>query len=374
MWPVSAAFSTEVRQSHRVATVCEVWAGATKLATLGTVTAGSVSEDRNRAYRRMANLTVADPDGTLTPDDASDLVAPTTGNELHLYRGIVLGSGVTELLPLGVYGISKFSVDSGDSGTTVALEAADRGRRVARNRFIDPYQVVAGQDVATVIGAILDDRYPGVAYDLPATGFNAGAAVLEAGESSDPWRDAQAIATSAGFDLAFDRLGVARLLNPGDALTATSSVATYTDTELQVLLSVSREQDTDETYSGVVASGESAANTLPVSATVWDDDPTSPTYYLGPFGAVPMFYVSPFLTTTDQCTSAAASLLATKSGAVEAVSWSQIVNPAHDAGDVIDITESSTKVDARVVLDSLTIPLVASDGMTAVARTRRANR
>jgi hypothetical protein len=54
------------------------------------------------------------------------------------------------------------------------------------------------------------------------------------------------------------------------------------------------------------------------------------------------------------------------------VTWDQIVNPAHDAGDVVTIIRPEIGVSANYVIDSLNIPLAASGLMDAGARTRTA--
>lgn len=367
MWPVSAEFASKVRSSHRAVTVVEVWDTTSRLATLLPV-GGAVTVDRSRTVRRDLTAELADPDGAWTPADATGLLAPY-GNELKVWRGIVLDDGSSELVPLGVFRTTGMKVTSGDSGVVVSLTAADRSRQVARNRFIDEYQIAGGTDVAQVVTALLLDRYPACVYDLPDTGHNCGKAVLEAGESSDPWRDAQAIAESAGLRLAFDPTGVARLYAPADP--DGTPDATYTDTADCVLLSVGREMDDDGLYSGVIATGESSELTAPVRGEAWDDNPSSPTYRYGKFGEVPRFYSSPFLVTANQCVSAATLLLADGAGGTESIEWTQIVNPAHDADDLIDITEAGSKASARIVLDSLTVPLTADQPMTGTGRTWR---
>jgi hypothetical protein len=53
------------------------------------------------------------------------------------------------------------------------------------------------------------------------------------------------------------------------------------------------------------------------------------------------------------------------------VSWAQVQNPAHDGYDVIGITRPEVGVDARYIIESLSIPL-AGGTMTGSARTRTA--
>jgi hypothetical protein len=367
MWPVSRAFNAAARESHQAIARAEVWSGPELLTTLA-VTSGSVSVDRTRAIRRTLSLTVVEEDTALLDDGAAGILSPY-GNECRVYRGFQLETG-PEYAPLGVFGIAGVKAESGASGLTISVEGSDRARRVVRNRFVTPWQIAAGTDVATAVEQLLLSRYPDIEYDFALTGDTVNATILEAGESSDPWRDAQAIAQSAGLELAFDPSGVCRLYEPADPVTG-APVATYTDVVDCALLSVTRDLDTETTYNGVIASGESSGLVVPVQGIAWDDDPSSPTFRGGPYGEVPYFYVSPFISKVGQATRAAESLLAQVAGASEKIEWTQVVNPAHDADDLIDIQETKTRTTARVTLDAFTVPLGSAEAMSSSARVRR---
>lgn len=367
MWSVSDAFLAAVAADSTEVVTCSVYDRETWLADLHPID-GAVTVDRTRLWRRDVKCTLADVDGTLTPSEASDLLAPY-GNEIRVHRGFQLPGG-DELAPLGVFRITRSNVRSGPDGVTIEVDGWDRSRRVSRNRWASPWTVAAGTDVATAITDVLADRLPDVEVALPLTGVTTPDVVFEYGEGSDPWRDVQDLARSAGFELAFDPQGAPTLYLPVDPSEA-PTVATYGVGGQLVLLEVERDADDEEVYSGVIASGEGSQLVAPVQAEAWDEDTSSPTYRFGKFGQVPMFYTSPLLTTVEQCESAARSICNTKVGAVEGVQWRQLVNAAHDADDVIDAIETGTELNARLVLDQLTIPLGNDQPMTAVARSRR---
>lgn len=365
MWPVTDDFLTAVRTDHRAVTQVQVWYGGEQIGVVKPK-AGSVSVDRTRDVRRqLSGFTCADPDRLLIPTDPTSLLAPY-GQQLRCYRGVRLPTG-DELVPVGVFRILKTNAAAPDG--TISVEADDLSTPIRRNRWITPWQVTPA-DAADAVYDILTDRAPDVVADFggtgSGTGYTVGAGVLEAGSESDPWRDAQEIARSAGYELAFGPDGVARLYPPASP----EADPTVTYPAGSVVLTAEREVDATETYNGVYAYGEGSAIETPVYGEAWDEDPASPTYRYGPFGQVPRFYSSPFITTTDQADAAAESLLAQVTGSAESVSWTQLGNPALDVDDVIDLTVEDLGLAARLVLDTLDIPLLP-EPMSATARVRR---
>lgn len=362
MWPVTAEFATAVRTDHRAVTQVQVWLGGQQIGVVQPKS-GSVSVDRTRDVRRqLSGFSCADPDGTLIPTDPGSLLAPY-GQQLRCYRGVRLPTG-DELVPVGVFRILKTTATAPDG--TISVEADDLATVIRRNRWTAPWQVAA-VDAADAVVDILTDRADDVVTDITTTGYTVGTGVLEAGSESDPWRDAQDIARAAGYELAFGPDGVARFYPPASP-TADPQV-TYPAGS--VVLTAEREVDASETYNGVYAYGEGSAIETPVFGEAWDEDPSSPTYRYGPFGEAPRFYSSPFITTAEQADAAAEALLAQVTGSAEAVSWTQLGNPALDVDDVIDLTVDQLSLSARLVLDQLEIPLLASEPMTATARVRR---
>ena len=110
---------------------------------------------------------------------------------------------------------------------------------------------------------------------------------------------------------------------------------------------------------------------VPVRVEVWDDDPASPTYRYGPFGEVPRFYTSSLVTTEAQATAAGEAILRRATGLVEGVSWTSLVDPAVDVGDIVAVVNPAVRVNRVMVLDSVTVPLGPAEAMSAVARTVR---
>lgn len=113
----------------------------------------------------------------------------------------------------------------------------------------------------------------------------------------------------------------------------------------------------DGVYNQIVASGASEDGQPPIGPSVAsDDDPVSPTYHQGPFGAVPLFYTSKLITTLSQCQTTALGLLAPRLGLKQKVSVSSLVNYAIEPDDVITVTMPDETTENHIV-DSVSFSL-----------------
>ena len=104
---------------------------------------------------------------------------------------------------------------------------------------------------------------------------------------------------------------------------------------------------------------------------MWDDDPASPTYRFGPYGEVPEHYteVSSLVRSGSQAAAAALGRFMIIRGAAEEIPFSAIVNPAHDASDLVRIIHTDMGVDEIQALRSLRIPLEPERPMEAATAT-----
>ena len=141
-----------------------------------------------------------------------------------------------------------------------------------------------------------------------------------------------------------------------------------------VLVKMSRAITREGIYNVVVASGEATDTSPPAHATVADLSATSPTRYGGPFGPVPRFYTSPFITSTQQARDAASVLLRKSLGLPYQVALASIPNPALEPDDVIQVrylasTGSLSLRSEAHIIDEVTIPLDVNSPVTM--RTRK---
>lgn len=371
MYPVSDAFKTTVRKSHLTTVKVEIYdtSNGTILSTASPI-AGEVTIDNRRSVRRECTLEFVDTDGTLVPTNNLSSILLPFNREVKIYRGIVFGDGTEELVPLGVFIITSVDISESAQGIKVAVKGSDRSLRLARAKFTNhEFYIEDGTAKETAIEQILKFRYPQVQTIFPATNQVTPLLYPTLDQSSDPWREALKIAESASMDLFFDENGIARM-RPIPDPDKGFAVAEYTDGTDSVLVQMNRSLSSDDSFNGVIFTGEGTNLSIGVIGEAFDDNPSSPTYRKT-YGEVVKFMSSPTVLTVAEATEAAQAELKKVIGASEKITWDQIVNPAHDVYDLIKITRSPIGVDKILVIDAISIPLAATSTMNAVGRTRR---
>lgn len=360
MYPVSTAFREAIVSSDQLAVIAvTVTLDESELGTL-YVNDGSVDCDGTRdGALRSLSLTVA-------PDPEAFAWLATAGAEIRVSRGLRLAAG-DELVPLGVFVLDADLEEAADG--TLTVSAADRSMRISRARWADPYTVPAGSNVGTAIGELLEACWPGVplGISLAAVEQTTGAALTYLdGADSDPWKDARALAASAGLDLYFDGNGEAQVREAPDP-ESSPVTATYYAGDTAIVLSSTRTAKLTRLYNGVIVTAEGSGVGTPKRGEAWDEDPESATYAYGPMGRVPLFYSSPLLTTQEDVDSAAETMLARVKRPIEQVAFELAANPAHEAFDVIELVDEAGAA-RRFLLDQVTIPLTAGGTLAATAR------
>lgn len=371
MWEMGAAFQAAVASSHRVAVTATIgpWVGDQTDVTPWVV-GGSVQVDRTRAVRRSCTLEVSDPTGDVVPGAATDMFAPTAGQFLRLGRGVQYPDGSTEIAPLGVFRVSKATPKEGADGVTMTVEGSDLAWPITRATWVKPWAIAAGTTAEAAIAGIVGDRLTvDVTMNLQATGYQLPALIYGLGgeDSSDPWTACQSIATDAGYDLYFDQAG--ELTMQPTPSPASGAVATYSEDALKVVLSAERGWDGDTMYNGVIIQAENPSLAVPLRAEAWDLNPGSPTYRYGALGEMAEVVSSDRIQTQNQADAAAYERLKRRQGQGVSLSWEQVVNPALDAGDVVRVVRPGLRLDDKFVIDSLEVPMLAAEAMSATGRT-----
>jgi hypothetical protein len=359
---VSDNFKAAVRASHQLATRCDLLIGG-QPKTQGlplAESAGSVTLDRTAAVRGRAQVTLAAPE--LIPQHAFDPLTPF-GAELQLWRGVQLSAG-PELVSLGVFPIQDLGTDA--TGGEISLTLLDRAQRVIDAGFETTEVIAAGTPVPDAIQTLISNGVPGLTFRFVGSSEVTPLLVYDPGSSTDRWAAAQALAASIGCDLYFDGVGACVLVPIPDP--SSGSVWDFTDGPKGVVVSLAKKWDRGPAYNAVI--GTSSGTGTPITAVARDLDPTSPSYYFGPFGRKPISYQAPF-TSSTQAQNAVNAKLRQGLGVAQSLDLSVVPNPALEPGDIVAVRRTLIGVDEVDVLDSTVIPLDAASSQTAGVRARQ---
>ncbi|PRH79411.1 hypothetical protein C6N75_10025 [Streptomyces solincola] len=364
-------FYATLRKSHTIISWVDVISGNLETVRLPTIE-GDVGVDRTASIRRKLNLRCVDPTGLLTPRASGEILTPH-GTELRPYRGIVYSDGTPpEVCPLGVFRLSRSTVaDETSRAPTIQIEAYDRSRTIARDKFQVPYTIAAGTNVLQAIKDIVRRTFPAVQYDSITTLLTTTAPLLyDAG--ADPWDAVTRLAKSMGCEIYFDVEGRLVVAPPDDINALPAADFTYIEGQGCIMTDLTRVYSDEPGYNGVIVTGESAGDEKPpVRGEAWDMEPTSPTYRYGGYGEVPTFVTDSLVKTTDEATAAARAVLAQYLGYTSQLSISAAVNPSFEAGDVVEVVRAQSGVSGLYALDSFNIPLRKDGKQQLTLRQRR---
>jgi hypothetical protein len=361
--PVSAQFLNVIRGSHQVVVRVKVLTtfqtGVNPTGTEVAVIDGDVTLDATADVRGTVELTVdgtnaftRDPGGLLTP----------YGHELFVERGVIYGTGNRELVSQGYYRI--YAVEqSGEPDSPIRLSGRDRMSGIVDGRLVAPVQFVAGTSIRTVFNTLVLEIYPTatITYD-----FNPDADTLQTNQVADEDRYAflRDVVKSRGKVMYWDYAGVLRVTDPPNPSAIVFDVNAGAN---GVLVSLDRRIDRDGVYNAVVARGEAPTDqSEPVQALAVDNNPTSPTFWDGPFGKVPRFYQSPFITSSIQAGTAAAKILQQSIGLPYSVDFTAVPNVALEPLDPVRVTHEDGY--ENHIIQRLTIPLSVEQTMSASTR------
>ncbi|MFD7861876.1 DUF5047 domain-containing protein [Streptomyces sp. NPDC059783] len=324
---MSARFLARLAESHTPVTEVLLFKTDGSVLTLEH-TGGSVSVDRGQAIRRTCSVTSADV--SLIPTTPTGQLA-TYGARLLIRRGVEYGDGTQELVPLGLFRLDSVEGDPADGPVTLTGKSLET--IVADDKLTAPYQAtgtVTGAITALIARSIPDAQ---IISTIPPTVI--GARTWDA--DSDPWAACQEIAAAAGAEVYANADGVFVIASPPDPLTSTPVWAVEA-AEGGVYVTGSRAMSSDGVYNAVLARGEGAGAGAPVQYLAVDADPSSPTYWDGPFGHRPTTYSSSTLTTAAACESAATQQLRAARAPNSRGDLSSLPNPALEPWDVIRVT------------------------------------
>jgi hypothetical protein len=343
------------------ARVCTTFqTGTEPVGTEMSIINGDVVANAHANIRATLDMTT---DGTAMWPRHDNLLLAPYGNEVFVRRGIQYGNGTTEWVSLGYYRIQSPSQDEAPDGP-IRITGRDRMSGLVDGRLLAPVQFTAAQTYGSVVSQLVTQVYPSatIEWDDSTSTQTLGRDLIT---EDDRYGFLNDLVTSRGKIWYWDHRGI---LVIRDQPTTDDPVFDVDSGQGGVLVSMSRQLTRERVYNAVVAYGEAADTDTPARATAVDNNPASPTYFSGPFGPVPRFFSSPFLTNDVQAASAATSLLTRQLGLPYAVDFTAVPNPALEPWDPIRIRYSGRIATETHIIDRVTIPLVASEPMTATTR------
>jgi hypothetical protein len=204
---------------------------------------------------------------------------------------------------------------------------------VADDAFTAPYRV-SGTAVSSITN-IIQRSLPAATVVNFAVDAAIGPRTWDIAAS--PWDAAIECAAAIGADVFTDPEGVFTIAPLPDLASATP-VWTIGAGEGGVYISANRGMSSGGVFNAVLARGENTeTGVAPVSALVTDNDPTSPTYWSGPYGRRPYFHTSSTLVSSDQCLSAGTLLLSALRAPNATADITLLPNPALAPGDVVRV-------------------------------------
>lgn len=349
MQTVSASALNALTGSYAPYVKVDVWRGGQLVAQDLPVTDGSVEvSDDGKAIRQRLSLTVADPDGSLTPRSESAALAPY-GSMVNVRAGVQLG-GQPETCCLGSFRIE--TVDAGQewrtysrvdgvrwsaSGGKISITGVDLAAVIQDAKFLAPEQPPGGFIRAEVIRLCTDlvgvAAWPGVPdVAIPAT----------VTYTDDRWAaicDLAAALDAIPYMDPYGYLGF-RPAAPG------ASVWTVTSGSEGVLISAPTKLTRQGIYNAVVSSGTSAGQ-VPVSQIRLETG--GELAWGGPFGRVPYLHDSPLITTEAAADADALTTLARLVGRRSfAISVECACNYWLEVGDTVTLELPLGTVDGRI--------------------------
>jgi hypothetical protein len=249
-------------------------------------------------------------------------------------------------------------------GIAIKCHVNDLSYAIKRNVWQMPYTVPGGILYTDAIQAMVLDRLPSqTAFNLSTTTRVTPLLVYGAQQGGDPWQDMMELAGAIGFEIFFDPTGVF-VCRPVPDPTLANPVWQFDETAVQLVAEATRDLSSDQTFNDIVVVGQSTSTQNPFSAEAYDDNPSSPTYILGPYGRVAQRLTFSQITSQDQAQDTAQAALNASLGAADTVTLTCVPMPALEPGDIVKVVCGDVKVDGTYMVNSMTTPLSPADPQT----------
>lgn len=287
---------------------------------------------------------------TLFPRRAGDLLAPF-GAEIYVRYGVDLGGAGVLWAPLGYYRIDTVEQTNAPDGP-LRIAGSDRMAGLVDGRLASPVVFPASRTVAQVVADLVQEIYPAavIIWDDDAGSEPLGRDLLV---EDDRYGAVHELVTSLGKIAYWDGAGFLRIETAPDSSVPVWEVAAGRH---GVLVEARRAVSRVGVPNGFVVTGQGGDQTSNTRAVAVDASATSPTRWGGPFGRVPAFYSSPFITNPGRALVVATQMLRRRLGLPYTVSFGAVTNPTLKPYDPIRITYRDGSRELHV-METVTIPL-----------------
>lgn len=296
-------------------------------------------------------------------------------------------SSVDELVPIGFGMIDKVTVHatagttgSGSStnvvgstgvvsrgggqtggGTSLKIHVNDMSYAIKRNVWQMPFTLPGGMLYSDAIQAMVLNRLPSqLAFNISTTTRVCPLLVYGAQQGGDPWQDIQELAQAIGYEAYFDAVGTF-VCRPVPNPQLGDPVWQFDEDTVQLVAEAERELSSEQTFNDIVVVGQSTSTANPFSAESYDDNPSSPTYVLGPYGRVTQRLTFSLITSQDQAQDTANATLYNSLGGADTVTLTVVPMPALEPGDIIRVNCSNVRANGTYMINSMTTPMSPAD-------------
>lgn len=246
-------------------------------------------------------------------------------------------------------------------GTSIKIHVTDLSGSIKRNVWAQPYTVPSGLNYGSAAQAMVLNRLPDqTAFAISSTTRVTPLLVYGMQQGGDPWQDIQDLATAIGYEAFFDAKGVF-VFRPVPDPSVGDAVWVFDETINPLVSEVTRELSNEQTFNHVVVVGQSTSTSNPVTAEAFDNNASSPTYILGPYGEVTERVTLSTVTTQDQAQAAANALLLNSLGGADTVTLTCVPQPALEPGDIVKINCGDVLVDGNYMINSMVTSLSPAD-------------
>jgi hypothetical protein len=347
---------------HQVAIRGELWYGGAKVDDLLFVS-GSVSEDRNAVVRRTFTGAI---DPRMSPTSLNDKLTPW-GSYVKVWRGIRFPNNeVTDFL------VFTGRIEEVDFGRfQVNIRCSDLAADVADARFEAPRSGTKTMTFVDQIKALITEAVPSATFNVTVTGTNLTKTIVTPATWDRERTEAlDGLALVIGAEWYAQPDGVFAIA-PSPAITESSPAVWIVDAgDTGVVVERGTQIDRAGVYNAVVVNGEPPDGQAPAYGVARDTNPVSLVKWGGPYGKVPRFFSTQFITTNADATAVALSMLGDAISGTRSVTIRCVVNPKLRAGDIVFVqTEADSEYDGMYFIHSLTIPLEPESPMSLVCNT-----